>query len=48
MGKTYETPELVAVTLELGVFGTYGDSGGGDDEPKGGHGHGDSRGWGNF
>jgi len=45
MSKQYETPQLVAMTLELGVYGDYSDGGGGDNCGGGDHGWGWGWGW---
>jgi hypothetical protein len=32
MKKEYTTPQLTAMEMQLGVFGEYGDGGGGGDD----------------
>jgi len=44
MAREYEKPQLLTTTLELGVFGSYGDGGCDDDDHHGGR-RGRGRGW---
>jgi len=48
MGKKYETPELKATPVVLGVFGDYGDAGCGGDGQGNGQGWGRGGRWGRF